>query len=107
MSLKEVFKSDLDIFINMNELAELHNINGSAIQCIIDEDALVQRSISTDVGVSEADMTVYVRTEDLRSNGISEKSYGELLRIDYDTFTVTSWEDVEGMTQINLMKGVS
>lgn len=101
-----MFEADLNIFINDMELSEPHNIDGSEISCVIDEDQLLQRSDTTDVGVSEIDITVFAKTADLQAVGIESKEYGEHIRIDHDTLTVIKWTDTLGITRMELSKGV-
>lgn len=93
--------SDLDTFINSDDFAELHNVDGSVILCVLENDTHLQQSNTIDTGVSEVDAVLFVKTND-----VNQKEYGEHISIDDDTYTVVKCEDNLGMTRLELQKGV-
>lgn len=38
LGFKDILNRDTDIFINLNEFADVHLINGVAVKCVIDDD---------------------------------------------------------------------
>lgn len=102
MSLKDIIASDLDIFINSDDFAEPHNVDGSVILCVLETDTYMQQSNTIDTGVSEVDAVLFVKTDELAE----KKEYGEHINIDDDTYTVVKYEDNMGMTRMELQKGV-
>lgn len=102
MTLKEQFSADLPIFLNLDEFAERHTINGKTVDALIDNNALDEklasargaRSISSSAhtdGLFRAEMLVYVRTADL--GGLPRT--GSMIRLDGREYRVT--EAVEEM----------
>lgn len=102
MSLKDIIASDLDIFINSDDFAEPHNVDGSVILCVLETDTYMQQSNTIDTGVSEVDAVLFVKTDELAD----KKEYGEHINVDDDTYTVVKCEDNMGMTRMELQKGV-
>lgn len=94
--------SDLDTFINSDDFAELHNVDGSVILCVLENDTHLQQSNTIDTGVSGVDAVLFVKTDEL----VNQKEYGEHISIDDDTYTVVKFEDNLGMTRLELQKGV-
>lgn len=102
MSLKDMIASDLDTFISSDDFAEPHNVDGSVILCVLENDTYLQQSNTIDTGVSEVDAVLFVKTEELADR----KEYGEHINIDDDMYTVIKCEDNMGMTRLELQKGV-
>lgn len=65
MNLKDIMNADIDdVFLDPDEFAELHNINGKQILCIVDEDISKQRSNRQSTsydGVYLIQVTLFVR----------------------------------------------
>lgn len=65
MSLKDQIQSDLVVFINTDEFAEPHVINGQILNVIVDNDRLKERSKEEYEGISVGEILYYVKTEDI------------------------------------------
>lgn len=59
-AFKDYIGKDLDIFINQNEFAEMHLINGKSLKITIDNDRLQERSEKEFDGIFVGDILFYV-----------------------------------------------
>ena len=104
MGLKEVIKEDLEeVFFNLEEFAEFHEINGKQMLVILDENELTERNATQKVGrhydgVYTSSLLLYVKAEDY---GIRPK-VGSVVRIDGKTYSVTEAVDESGVYSITL-----
>lgn len=102
MSLKDIIAEDLNTFINLDEFAEEHLIKGERVMCMLSSDVLAQRSGVTEFGIDELDILVYAKTESLEEKGIHRAGYGSHLDVDGRIYTVMSWTENMGMSEITL-----
>lgn len=102
MSLFEQIKSDLDIFLSTDDFAEAHLISGQSIVCMIDSDVLNQHSGTEEFAVNESDIIIYTKTTLLEENGIERQGYGSSLNVDGNLYTVITWTENKGISQISL-----
>lgn len=102
MSFKDVIARDLNTFINLDEFAEKHLIKGESVVCVIDSDVLAQRNGGTEFGIDELDIVVYAKTELLEQKGIHRTGYGSHIDVDGRIYTVMSWAENMGMSEITL-----
>lgn len=72
MSFKDQIKQDLsDIFLNLDEFADLHRIEGKEVPVVIDSDIMAKLSKIGDNrihGMDEADMVIMGKASDLPEN---------------------------------------
>lgn len=100
---KDFVKSDIDTFINIDEFADIHSVNGKDIKCIFDEDITEDRSSGVDYriqgGLFLRTKAIYVRIEDLEKPVITDR-----LTIDGDEnfFTVLDVTEESGVYRILL-----
>ena len=82
MSFKDQIKQDLsDIFLNLDEFADLHQIEGKEVPVVIDSDIMAKLSKIGDNrihGMDEADMVIMGKASDLPEN----LDPGRLLNLD-------------------------
>ena len=82
MSFKDQIKQDLsDIFLNLDEFADLHRIEGKEVPVVIDSDIMAKLSKIGDNrihGMDEADMVIMGKASDLPEN----LDPGRLLNLD-------------------------
>lgn len=65
MSLKDQLLSDLDaVFFNLDEFAEIHNIDNRQISIIVDNDKLQERSKKEYDGISTGEILYYVKASE-------------------------------------------
>jgi len=102
MSLKDVIAADLSaVFFNIDEFAELHDIDGKQIMAIIDEDILKQRSQDKREnfdGVYRGEIVLFVKAADFSKRPVK----GQRLRIDGRLMMVDSCGESDGILEITL-----
>lgn len=99
---KDQIKNDIDTFINLDEFAEEHRIEGKHLKCVVDEDEFRQRARGSEYATAESGLTIYVRTEDIQHR----KSPLSALNVDGREYTVINWESTMGVETIDLVQGI-
>lgn len=100
MSFKDQIKQDLsDVFLNLDEFADLHRIEGKEVPVVIDSDMLEKLSKIGDNrihGMDEADMVIMGKASDLPEN----LDPGRLLNLDGREVIVVTTTLEMGLVQI-------
>lgn len=100
MSFKDQIKQDLsDFFLNLDEFADLHRIEGKEVPVVIDSDMLEKLSKIGDNrihGMDEADMVIMGKASDLPEN----LDPGRLLNLDGREVIVVTTTSEMGLVQI-------
>lgn len=97
--LKELIANDRDnVFLNLDDFGEIHNIEGNDIICIIDQDGLLDRQGGAVSAVGQSTMTLYAKVEDLPER----RGYGSELTIDGIPYMIDTWYENMGLSTINL-----
>ena len=100
MSFKDQIKQDLsDIFLNLDEFADLHRIGGKEVPVVIDSDIMAKLSKIGDNrihGMDEADMVIMGKASDLPEN----LDPGRLLNLDGREVIVVTTTSEMGLVQI-------
>ena len=100
MSFKDQIKQDLsDIFLNLDEFADLHRIEGKEVPVVIDSDIMAKLSKIGDNrihGMDEADMIIMGKASDLPEN----LDPGRLLNLDGREVIVVTTTSEMGRVQI-------
>lgn len=100
MSFKDQIKQDLsDIFLNLDEFADLHRIEGKEVPVVIDSDIMAKLSKIGDNrihGMDEADMVIMGKASDLLEN----LDPGRLLNLDGREVIVVTTTSEMGLVQI-------
>ena len=100
MSFKDQIKQDLsDIFLNLDEFADLHRIEGKEVPLVIDSDIMAKLSKIGDNrihGMDEADMVIMGKASDLPEN----LDPGRLLNLDGREVIVVTTTSEMGLVQI-------
>lgn len=100
MSFKDQIKQDLsDIFLNLDEFADLHRIEGKEVPVVIDSDIMAKLSKIGDNrihGMDEADMVIMGKASDLPEN----LDPGRLLNLDGREVIVVTTTLEMGLVQI-------
>ena len=100
MSFKDQIKQDLsDVFLNLDEFADLHRIEGKEVPVVIDSDIMAKRSKIGDNrihGMDEADMVIMGKASDLPEN----LDPGRLLNLDGREVIVVTTTSEMGLVQI-------
>jgi hypothetical protein len=97
---KDQIKQDLsDIFLNLDEFADLHRIEGKEVPVVIDSDIMAKLSKIGDNrihGMDEADMVIMGKASDLPDN----LDPGRLLNLDGREVIVVTTTSEMGLVQI-------
>lgn len=100
MSFKDQIKQDLsDIFLNLDEFADFHRIEGKEVPVVIDSDIMAKLSKIGDNrihGLDEADMVIMGKASDLPEN----LDPGRLLNLDGREVIVVTTTSEMGLVQI-------
>lgn len=100
MSFKDQIKQDLsDIFLNLDEFADLHRIEGKEVPVVIDSDIMAKLSKIGDNrihGMDEADTIIMGKASDLPEN----LDPGRLLNLDGREVIVVTTTSEMGLVQI-------
>lgn len=99
MSFKEQIQQDLDnVFLNLDDFAEIHRIEGKQIAVVVDSDQLNKLKQGQILGLVEADMLLYGRESDLPAN----LEPGRLLNVDGRELIVSDSGKNMGLVEIAL-----
>lgn len=100
MNFKDQIKQDLsDVFLNLDEFADLHRIEGKEVPVVIDSDIMAKLSKIGDNrihGIDEADMVIMGKASDLPEN----LDPGRLLNLDGREVIVVTTTSEMGLVQI-------
>lgn len=100
MSFKDQIKQDLsDVFLNLDEFADLHRIEGKEVPVVIDSDIMAKLSKIGDNrihGMDEADMVIMGKASDLPEN----LDPGRLFNLDGREVIVVTTTSEMGLVQI-------
>lgn len=104
MSLKDLIQSDInDVFMNPDDFCDFHRIEGRRILCSIDSDSLISVSEgAADMGMNESTIKIYTSTSALLEIGVAYRGYGASIEFDGRLYTVMSWFENKGMTEITM-----
>lgn len=97
-AFKDMVAKDRDIFLNLDELGEEHDVSGATITCVFDNQALQERRGGAELAVAESSILLYAKCEDLPSR----KGFGAELMVDGRPYMVNTWDEDMGMAIITL-----
>ena len=99
MSFKEQIARDLDaVFLNLNEFAEVHRVEGAQIAVVVDNDQLNTLKKGQILGLVEADMLLMGRESDFPA----DLDPGRLLNVDGRELIVATSGKSMGMVEVAL-----
>ncbi len=99
MSFKEQIQQDLDtVFLNLNEFAELHRVEGAEIAVIMDSDKLNNLKQGQILGLVEADVLLMGRASDFPA----DLEPGRLLNVDGRELIVANSGKDMGLVEVAL-----
>lgn len=97
-NFKAQLNADLDaVFLNLDEFAELHDIEGKPTMAVVDAPIFVE-STAASVGLSECGLLIFAKVEELPRI----RPAGESLNVDGREFTIISWREDFGLAEIQL-----
>ena len=98
ISHKEQARRDLDHIYSIDEIDELHVVEGKEIHIIPDDDKLIELKGGGESGVAAASFLFYAKTEDLPKR----RAPGSSLNVDGREYTVIVWGEASGMSTVIL-----
>ncbi|TGV04529.1 hypothetical protein EN829_055775 [Mesorhizobium sp. M00.F.Ca.ET.186.01.1.1] len=98
MNFKDLVAADLDVFLNTDEFADEHTLDGKKIRLIIAADTLNGTPLPHAEGVSLWRKVVYVACSELGYR----PNEGGLLELDDQTYVVANVDEQDGMYVITL-----
>lgn len=101
MSFKEQIAADLDsVFLNLNEFAEIHRVEGSKIPVVVDNDQLNKLKKGQILGLVEADMLLMGKAADFPAN----LEPGRRLNVDGRELIISSSGEDMGLVEVALQQ---
>lgn len=95
-AFKDAVSKDIkSVFINLDEFADEHYLNGQLVRCVVDED-LTTSAPDNLVGVFLNAITIYIAKEDLEVQPVE----GALLYLDEKMYLVKKVSDEAGVLVI-------
>lgn len=104
-TFKDYLESDLDVFFNSYEFAEIHNIDGEDMLVVVDNDLIEERqkgnqqSFNDPAGVFKTDVLFIVKKTDFGE----KPATGQTLEFDGKRYTVSDVEDEGNTYNISLV----
>ena len=100
MKFRKAIDADIEIFMNLEEFGETHNVNGLLIPCILQKYTAEKSGNSSQnfEGLHGDFMTLHFRT--ILIDPLPHE--GESIRIDENRYTVDNVEDMIGVTRLIL-----
>lgn len=103
MNFKEQIERDLDVFLNLDEFAELHRVEGVQITVVVDDDQLNKLKQGQILGLVEADMLLMGRESDFPAR----LEPGRLLNVDGREMLVTNSGTAAGLVEVALRQNIT
>lgn len=97
-AFKDMVSRDRDVFLNLDELGEEHEVAGETITCVFDDKALRERQGGAELAVAESSILLYAKCEDLPGR----KGFGAELMVDGRPYIVNTWDEDMGIATIAL-----
>ena len=99
MSLKDVMAADISaVFLNPDEFAETHSIDGVNILAVVDSDVIRKREGKVYDGVFREECMLFVKESDLGYR----PTFGQAMRLDDEYYLVAACNENAGMLEITL-----
>ena len=102
MAFKDYLEKDTNCFVNNEEFASLHTIEGIEIECVVEDSEFGQVNQGASLGIMSWSKRIFVSTNRLLENNIERKGYGAYLTLDELSYKVISWGEDSGMSEILL-----
>lgn len=103
-TFKELLLRDIQsTFINQQEFASIHNLDGSDIPLILDSDIVNERPLPYAEGVYLSRIVVYVESSLLTEKPVE----GQHMRLDQELYQVEKVSDEQGVYEITLVANES
>lgn len=99
MGFKDIVKNDIkNVFLNFDEFATKHTINGKELLAVVDEDTSTERSITDVNNIYYGSKLLYVAVDDLGFKPVIEGN----IRLDNVMYQVNNITESMGVYEITL-----
>lgn len=101
MRFKDFIQRDLDVFLNLDEFAEMHEIDGQEIAAVVDKDIIKTYSNNKYErydGVYKGEIIVYIKADDFTKRPV----FGQHIRVDGKLYLVVECNEDAGILEIVL-----
>jgi hypothetical protein len=101
MNFKDQMAADISaVFLNTDEFADMHDIDGQSLASVVDNDVLKNHSRQSERydGIYKAEVTVCVKKSDLGYRPVT----GQSMRLDGELYLVADCDEADGMLTIVL-----
>lgn len=96
---QQMVEEDIDeVFLDLDEFASLHLVEGREISAMMDTDDRLELSGGEKLGVSRSSIRIFARIEDLPPR----REEGASLNVDHREYIVDSWSEEMGMASVSL-----
>lgn len=96
-AFQEMVEADIKgVFLNMDEFASEHTVDGKKITCLVQN--LDMEQISGYEGIGRDAISLHAACADMPGGRIS----GDRLNVDGTDYTVMRWDEAEGMATVTL-----
>ena len=103
MTLKDEINNDINnVFLNVDDFAEEHLVEGRKILCVLDDEALKTRQGSAEIGIDESTLLLFAKINDL-----PKKQVGGLLNVDHKEYIIDDWKVNFGIAEIALHRNIT
>lgn len=90
------------VFLNPDEFAESHRVEGEKILCVLTADQRIPVGSGYELGVSESPLVLRADSGDLPPR----KPAGEALNVDGREYVIDAWNEHMGMAEIHLTQTI-
>lgn len=97
---KRLMTADLDVFLNLEEFAEPHSIDGKTVQSVFDAEAVTNQDKGNNAALSRGMLQLFAKASELPYS----KDYGESINIDGVDYLVEEWDTDAGLAIVTVRK---
>ncbi len=101
-NFKEMLNADRDVFLNLGEFGEEHTVEGETITAVLDEAILADSKTAEELGLTQGDLVLYAKCEDLPA----QRQQGDSLNVDGRDYLIASWRVDYGMAKVYIFQNI-
>ena len=102
-NFKETLAADLDVFLNLGEFGEEHDVEGKTIPAVLDDAVLVDSKAAAELGLAQGDLVLFAKASELPS----PRPAGQALNIDGAEYNIAAWRVDCGMARVYLCQNTA
>lgn len=102
MTLKDALRNDIKAFINPDEFADYHVIDGKSVLCVVDSQKLEEISESSTESLFMSVKTIFASTGDMESLPGGRPKVNHTLVVDGEKYLVVNASEEAGFMEVVL-----